>query len=165
MAKYYCDICNRDFTRNDNLKRHKTDVHELVENAKEYTEKQGLPENLDQTPFNKQITNPIYSQSQEKSYNNNFSAYPFYNGYNYTQSFPNPNIQSHIKETKSFSVDDKIKIQKKLKIVENILKKNRPYYYVASRINMLRAQCYNEQSDEPLKRFIVKKNLGHLWPD
>ena len=63
MAKYYCDICNRDFTRNDNLKRHKTDVHELVENAKEYTEKQGLPENLDQTPFNKKITNPIYSQS------------------------------------------------------------------------------------------------------
>jgi hypothetical protein len=172
MSKYYCDICHESFTREWNLKRHKIDVHKVIENDKNYNLKQVFKENLKDVPFksnsfDEQTADPLYNQPQQNSYsyNNNFYAPPFYNGYNNIQSFPTPYIQSPITETKSFSNDDKIRIQKKLKTVENILIKVFPKFVVVSKIKRLRDQCYEEQSDEPLKRYIVKKNLGHLWPD
>jgi hypothetical protein len=172
MNKYYCNRCHTYFSREWNLKRHKTDVHQEVENAKDYNVKQEFKENRYPMPFNnnsfnEQMANSTYNRPQQNSYsyNNNSPAYPLHNEYNNIQSFPNPHIKSNISETRTFSLDDKIRIQKKLKYLENILIKNLPKFIVIKRIKILKDQCYYEQSDEPLKRYIVEKNLGYLWPD
>ena len=90
----YCDICNQDFTREWNLKRHKSDVHGLVENEKDDRVKQEFKENFDYVPYN------------------NSSTYPFYNKSNNIQFFPNFHTEPHISETRTFTLDDKLRIQK-----------------------------------------------------
>ena len=145
--KIYCDICNQDFTREWNLKRHKSDVHGLVENEKDDSVKQEFKENFNHMPYN---YNPF--------------AYPFHNEYNNIQSFPNSNIKPHNSETRPFSVDERLRIQKKLKNLEKILIKVYPKLFVLRRVNRLKKQCYDEQSDDPLKRYLEKNNLGYLWP-
>jgi hypothetical protein len=138
--KIYCDICNKDFTREWNLKRHKSDVHELVENEKNDNLNQEFKGDFNHVPYN----NP--------------SAYPFHYEYNNIQSFPNSHIKPHISETRTFSLEDKLRIQKKLKNLENILIKGWPKFIVLNRIKMLKKQCYDVQSDEPLKRYLEKSN-------
>jgi hypothetical protein len=63
MNKYYCNRCHKYFAREWNLKRHKTVVHQEVENAKDYNVKQEFKENRYPMPFNnnsfnEQMANP-----------------------------------------------------------------------------------------------------------
>ena len=97
-------------------------------------------------------------------YYDNFSnIYPspgYYNNEPYIYS----NNNSPFKEEKILSIDDKIKIQKVLKVVENYLERIYPKYNVFLIISRLHYRCLREKSDEPLKKFLVKNNMGHLWP-
>ncbi|HEX6672906.1 MAG TPA: hypothetical protein VF084_11790 [Nitrososphaeraceae archaeon] len=97
------------------------------------------------------------------SYNNfsNISPNPgYYNGQPYIYS----NFNSQFKKEKRLSVDDKIKMQKVLKFLETYLETFYPISYVFKIITWLRYRCLREQSDEPLKKYLVQNNLGHLWP-
>jgi hypothetical protein len=92
--KHYCKFCNKYFTREWNLKRHNDDVHEFVENAKNDNVELEFKENFNYLP------------------NNNSSAYPFYNEYNNMKFFPESYIESRTSETRAFTLDDKLVIQK-----------------------------------------------------
>ena len=72
------------------------------------------------------------------------------------------NFTSQIKENRKLNLDDEIKIQKGLKIIQNYLK-NYPKPYVAMRISELRSKCIRAQSDEPLKKYLVNGKRGDLW--
>ena len=123
-------------------------MHQEVENAKNDNINQEFKENLNHMHCN-----------------DNYSTYPFYTEHNNIKSFPHSYTASHISETRIFTVDDKLRIQKKLKKLEIILKRGYTKSMVFERIMLLKKQCYSEQSDEPIKRYVEKKNLGYLWSD
>ena len=67
------------------------------------------------------------------------------------------------KKKKRLSIDDKIKIQKILKNLENYLEKFYTRAFIFQIISWLRYQCFTQKSDEPLKKFLVQNNIGFLW--
>ena len=81
--------------------------------------------------------------------------------------YPYSNINSQYKEEekeeKRLRIDDKIKIQKVLKNLENYLEKFCPSAFIFQIILWLRYQCLTQKSDEPLKKFLVQNNIGFLW--
>ena len=81
-----------------------------------------------------------------------------------THHYPYSNINSQYKEEeKNLSIDDKIKIQKVLKNLENYLEKFYPSAFIFQILSWLRYQCFTQKSDEPLKKFLVQNNIGFLW--
>ena len=170
MNKYTCSICKRLFTRDWNLKRHIQDVHRIANYAKNDKVNQEIEENGYYQPFNR---NSFYKENDMNFYNNytqnphyynNFSNdFSNYGNYNSAPFFSYANFNSQIKENRKLNLDDKIKIQTVLKTLENSLK-NYPKPYVAMTISWLRSRCFREQSDEPLKKYLVNSNMGDLWP-
>ena len=79
--------------------------------------------------------------------------------------YPYSNINSRYKEEekKRLSIDDKIKIQKVLKNLENYLEKFYPSTFIFQIVSWLRYQCFTQKSDKPLKKFLVQNNIGFLW--
>ncbi len=94
-------------------------------------------------------------------YNNFSNIYPnpeYYNSEPYIYS----NYNSIFKEEKTLSSDDKIKIQKVLKFVENYLKRLYPKSYVFPIYHGYVIVAYARKSDEPLKKYLVKNNMGQF---
>ena len=80
-------------------------------------------------------------------------------------NFFNSNINSQPKiEKKEWTTNDRIKVQKALKILQNYLSKIYYPSYTYRMIKLLHDRCSSERSIEPLKQFFVSKYLGHLWP-
>jgi dynactin complex subunit len=112
--------------------------------------------------------NMNHTQYNQSYYNNNNlpnnSPYYYYGFDNNTSSDLYSNINSQYKEDKKrLSIDDKIKIQKVLKNLENYLKKFYPPMFIFQILSWLHYQCLTQKSDEPLKKFLVQKNIGFLW--
>jgi hypothetical protein len=171
MVKPYCKKCKKIFTRDWNFKRHLSDVHNVEDRSRSDIVNQSR-ENLTHEPYNsnsfgEQNVDDIYNKFQQNydSQNNNLSTHPLQDEYYNIESFPGGFINSHIPVKGTFNIDEEIKIQKQLKNLENILLKILPRFLVVGRINMLMKECYYEQSNDPLKRYLVKKNMGHLWSD
>ena len=179
QKKNVCNICYKNFTRKWNLDRHLYDVHEVQNDLRRVRIKQGIdvPNNLsnmvepERKILNRDNTmsqSPQYNQSYYNNNNNlpNNSPYYYY-GYdnNTSSSYPYSNIDSRYKEEekKRLSIDDKIKIQKILKNLENYLEKFYTRAFIFQIILWLRHQCFTQKSDEPLKKFLVQKNIGFLW--
>jgi hypothetical protein len=145
------------------------DVHRLADYTKKDNVNQAIGENDYYLPFN---SNSFYKENNKDFYNNYTQDLPYYNNFsndysnygNYnSELFSYPNLDFQIKENRKLNLDDKIKIYKVLKILEISLK-NYPKLYVARTISWLRSSCFREQSDEPLKKYLVKRNMGDLWP-
>lgn len=117
------------------------------------------------TSFYKENDKDFYNKYTQNPHNyNNFSNDSSnYGYYNKEPFFSYSNFTSQIKENRKLNLDDEIKIQKGLKIIENYLK-NYPKPYVAMRISELRSRCIRAQSDEPLKKYLVNGKRGDLWP-
>lgn len=102
-----------------------------------------------------------YNQrSHSNNFSNTFPNHEYYHG----EPFLYSNFNSQSKEEKRLNVDDRIKIQKVLKILENTLVKIYPTAYVVWIISWLHYRCLSEKSDEPIKKFLVRNNMGYLWP-
>ena len=67
-------------------------------------------------------------------------------------------------ENRKLNSYDKIRIQSVLKILENYLEKIYSMPHVIWTISRLWVRCMREQSDEPLKKYLIKRNMGSLWP-
>jgi hypothetical protein len=106
-----------------------------------------------------------YNQSFYINHNlpNNLPYY-YYGFDKNTSSHLYSNINSQYKEgEKRLSNDDKIKIQKVLKNLENYLQKFYPHMFIFRVLSWLNYQCLTQKSDDPLKKFLVKNNMGFLW--
>jgi hypothetical protein len=176
QKKNVCNICYKKFTRKWNLERHLYDVHEVHNGLSKARIKQGIdvPDHLsNMVEQNRKILNKDNNMSQsprhnQSYYNNNNlpNNLPYYDyGFdNNTSLYPYSNINSQYKEEeKRLSIDDKIKIQKVLKNLENYLKKFFPSTFIFQILSWLRYRCLTQKSDEPLKKFLVQNNIGFLW--
>ena len=172
MNKKKCNRCDRLFSRQWNLERHLQDVHEINDDIKK-EKRSGEIHDYDYWQINMNSNNNLRKKENNNigmdyngnsyCYNNFSNTYPnpgYYNGEPYIYS----NFNSLFKEEKRLSVDDKMKIQKILKLLENYLEKFYPTSYVFPIIAWLRYRCLREKSDEPLKKYLVQNNMGHLWP-
>lgn len=150
------------------------DVHEINDDIKKEKRREGIDGydyeygqlNMNSANNLKKIeNNNNYMDYNGNSYcYNNFSnIYPNHGYYN-SEPYIYSNYNFLFKEVKTLSSDDKIKIQKVLKIVENYLESLYPKSNVFLIISWLRYRCLREKSDEPLKKYLVKNNMGHLWP-
>ncbi|HJT85467.1 MAG TPA: hypothetical protein VJ697_13385 [Nitrososphaeraceae archaeon] len=176
MNKKICKICNTPFTRKWNLARHLKDSHQIP--TKE--EIQNMNSEFD----NNHISAERYNNRSHKlshRYNcdgmneinysgtyNNYNEIPpnySYPGYFNGQGYPwfNFNFQSE-KEQKRWTYDDQIRIQSILKILQNYLEKIYHQFYVSRTIFRLKRKCNDEKSDELVKKFFIRKNIGYLWP-
>lgn len=168
MKKISCSLCNRIFTRDWNLKRHIQDVHRLYDSDKKENVNQEIEENY-YSPNN----NSFYKENDINYYNNHnpyyYNNFPnaFHNPayyYNY-EFYPNSNFNpSSLEKEKRLSVDDKTRIKQVLKVLEKHLEKIFPTSFVVGIRLWLWDSCIQEQSDEPLKKYLKKYNLGSLWP-
>lgn len=171
-----CTVCNQSFSRQWNLKRHIQDVHKLHN----YDKKDNIMQkdnDFNNLPFNIYENNNFKDTNNKNDINNNqnqhyYNSFPdinhdlYYNveSYQYPYSnFTNSNFESQLKKEKRLSVDDKIKIQKGLKILENHLEKICKPVYIFRIIKLLNYRCLSEKSDEPLKKYLVQNNIGYLW--
>ncbi len=175
--KKICNICYKKFTRKWNLERHFSDVHHVNDDLRKVRIKQetDMPDNRSNLfepkwKFLNKDNNmnqwPQYNQPYY--YNNNLpNNFPYCYGYynNNTSSYPYSNINSQYKEEeeKRLSIDDKLKIQKVLKNLENYLEKFYPRTFIFQILSWLRYRCLTQKSDEPLKKFLVQNNIGFLW--
>lgn len=178
QKKSVCNICYKKFTRKWNLERHLYDVHEVQNDLSKVRIKQEIdvPDNLsnmvepERKFLNRDNNMNQPSQYNQSYYNNNNLTnnlpYYYYGFDNNTASYPYSNINSQYEEEeqeeKKLSIDGKIKIQKILKNLENYLEKFYPRVFIFQILSWLRYQCLTKKSEEPLKRFLVQKNIGFL---
>ncbi|MGE5633665.1 MAG: C2H2-type zinc finger protein [Deltaproteobacteria bacterium] len=169
-----CSICKKIFTRKWNLKRHSQDVHKIYDNTKkdninpEIGDYNSLPINIDSNNNfrNKNNENNMNGMiyNENSSYDNNFpNTFPNPE-YSNDEFYPYSNFNPSLEKEKRLNVDDRIRIQKGLKILESYLEKIYPPGFVFQIISWLRSCCRYEKSDEPLKNFFVQMNLGDRWP-
>ncbi len=175
QKKNVCYICSKKFSRRWNLERHLYNVHEVHKDLSIARIKQeiNVPDNIsNMVEPNRKVLNrdnimnhTKYNQSYYNNNNNlpNNLPYYYYGFDKNTSSHLYSNINSQYKEEekgeKRLSIDDKIKIQKVLKNLENYLQKFLPHTFIFQVLSMLRYQCLTQKSDEPLKKFLVKNNM------
>jgi hypothetical protein len=167
MNKNKCNICNKIFTRDWNLKRHIQDVYRLNDYDKKDNIKQEFEEN-----YYLPNSNSSYKENHINYYNN---QNPFYYN-NFPNTFDNPasynnefyqysNFKlSSLEKDKRLSNDEKIRIQKVLKNLQNLLEKIIPKSNILWIIENLWCKCIREQSEEPLKKFLILYKMAYLWP-
>ncbi len=176
QKKNVCNICYKKFTRIWNLERHLYDIHEFHNNVNNARRKQEIEMHdhlLNMVEPNRKILNKEDNNMNNREYNQSYynnnnlpnnSPYYYYEFDNNTSSYLYSNINSQYKEDKKrLSIDDKIKKQKVLKNLENYLKKFYPQMFSFQILSWLHYQCLTQKSDEPLKKFLVQKNIGFLW--
>ena len=122
-------------------------------------------------------SNHIFSQRHnyddmiQNNYSENYNNYneipPNYSypGYYYGQGYQWSNFNFQLeKEQRRWTYDDKIRLQRGLKIIQNHLEKFYHPFYVSRIILMLKRKCNHEKSDEPLKKYFIQMNIGAMWP-
>src|SRR5829696_2837752 len=135
QKKNVCNICYKKVTRKWNLERHLYDVHDVHDDLRKDRIKQviDVPDHLSNMAESKRKilnkdndNNMNQTQYTQRYYNNNNfpnNLYYNYDYYNYT-SYPYPNFNfPYREEERKLTIDDKIKIQKILKNLENHLEK------------------------------------------
>lgn len=153
------------------LKRHIKDVHRLLDYTKKANINQRIKENYYYSSFH---SNSFYKE-KDMDYCNSYKQNPYYynNFYNHfpnheyhiDSSFPYSSFNSQNKENRKLNVDDKIKIQKVLQILENHLYKiDIPIPFVFGIIRWLDHRCTIENNDDPLKKYLTDYNLGYISP-
>ena len=173
-----CYICSRKFTRRWNLQRHLYDLHEAHDDLRQDRIKQEIdvPNHLsNMVEPNRKVLNRDNNMNQSPQYNQSYYnnnnlpnnlPYYYYGFDNNTSSYPYSNINSQYKEEKEekrLCIDDKIKIQKVLKNLENYLEKFCHSTVIFQIVSWLLYQCLTQKSDKPLKKFLVQNNIGFLW--
>ena len=165
MRRWKCNRCGKLFSRNWNLQRHVETLHNTKGDRRNSVfHDYDLPLNSVRIINYENKENYVDSTAhhQKSHYHDNFpntlsnfrhSEYGYYPSY----------LSSLFEEEKRFSVDDRIRIQKGLKILENHLEKIYPPTYVFQIISSINRLCILEKSDMPLKKFMTQNNLGHLW--
>ena len=175
QKKKVCTICYKKFTRKWNLDRHLYDVHDVHDDLRKDRIKQEIVvqdhlSNMAESKgkiLNKDNDNNMNQTQYNRSYynNNNFPNTLYYNYHYYNYAYPYPNLYFHYREEeRKLTIYDKIKIQKILKNLENYLEKFCPRPFIFQILSWLRYQCLSQKSDQPLKKFLVRNNLGFLWP-
>lgn len=165
-------ICNRLFSRQWNLDRHLQDVHEINDDIKKEKSRGGIDGyDYEYGQLNMDSANNLMktdNKNNDMDYNGNSYVYNNFSnlypspGYYTSEPYIYSNYNSLSKEKKTLNSGDKIKIQKVLKFVENYLERLYPKTTVFQIISRLRYRCLREKSDEPLKKFLVRNNMGHL---
>lgn len=174
MAKILCNVCNKIFTRKWNLERHLQDIHGIYNKPENQnitseigninsSQRYSNTDNIFKDRYNDGNMNQIDYSGQYGNYHNypqNYS-YPEY----YRQDYPwsNFNLPPE-KESKKWTYDDQIRLQRGLKILQTHLESFYPQPCVSGIILMLRRRCNYEKSDEPLKKYFVQMNIGDKWP-
>ncbi|HEX2408832.1 MAG TPA: hypothetical protein VHJ38_16645 [Nitrososphaeraceae archaeon] len=171
-----CQICYKKFTRKWNLERHLDDNHQIHNDFSNARMKQEI-EMFDQFSnivepkhkfLNKEDNKMKEMLQYNQSYYNNNNLpnnlpYYYYGFDNNISSYPYSNINFQYNEEekekgeKRLSIDDKIRIQKVLKILEDYLEKLYPRWFIFQVLSWLHYQCRIQKSDEPLKKFLVQK--------
>lgn len=179
-----CTICYKKFTRKWNLERHLYDIHKIhtdysnarmkqeIEMADHFSNRIEPKHKFLNKENNKMKERLQYNQSYYIN-NNNFPNNLPYNYYgidnNSSSLYFYSNINSQYNEQEKekgerrLSINDKIKMQKVLKNLENYLEKFYPHMFIFQIISWLRYQCLTQKSYEPLKNFLVHSNMGFLW--
>ncbi len=171
METWKCHKCDRFFSRRWNLQRHLNTVHTVVGEDRRQQRRNSvfqhsdLPLNRDSNYENNENNNNRYAMNHDKTYyhyDNFNNRLPKSNYYNYEPT-PPYFIEPEKEEKKRLTPDDKLRIQKTLKNLENFLKQFFPSDYVFRIIAGLYDLCISLQSDRPLKRILIQNFIGHLW--
>ena len=169
MIQYTCNICKKIFTRDWNFRRHIHDVRGIKVNTNTDNS------NLDDTKYsNNPKANNNFFLKDDKQYNNNYNQNPYrlddFHGnisnttYPSSESIPFLEWDVPIKEKERLTSDEIIKIQKILKkLTDHLLQCGYPTNNVLKFVNDLNFYCIIKKSDEPLKKFLTLKMLGHFW--
>jgi len=167
-----CQICNKSFTRQWNLDRHKQDIHHIPKDGEHYRVKQkyeGPPYSYPSSFRNEQFRNIENNTTEKGYYDNHFENHNFtyncssndlYNNRFYEDFEPIPLN----KEENKLTVRDMIRIQRGLKTLKNFLQRIYPNPVVFRQIYWLYYLCWTKSSIEPLRDFYQKNNLMHIWP-
>jgi hypothetical protein len=174
MDNTLCKVCNKIFTRKWNLERHLQDIHGIYNKPENQNITSEIDNNTSSQRYNN--TNHIFRDSyndgnmnqmdysgQYNNYNNFAQNYSYHEYYRQRYPWSNFNLQLE-KEPKRWTYDDKIRLQRGLKILQNHLQSFYPPPFVSGIILMLRRKCNSEKSDEPLKKYFVQMNIGDRWP-
>ncbi|MGI9011922.1 MAG: hypothetical protein ACR2F1_12140 [Nitrososphaeraceae archaeon] len=157
------------FTRQWNLARHLKDIHNISDDGEHDIVKQKYdhPNYSNPSPIkNEQIRNSENKMS-EMNYNlhppkyHNFTNRFSSDGY-YYNSYENFELFPVDKKKPKLTLQDRIRIQKCLGDLKNILLRYLPNHAVIGMIRWLNYQCCTQHSDQPLKDFCRKNNLWYF---
>ena len=172
MGKEECKVCKKRFTRQWNLQRHLKSIHNISEYGKNNIFKLKYDPLTDVDPFsinNEHANTPENKISELKPYRNTYKYQyfknRFYSNTDYNNGFFHNYESLPMKKKESkLTIQDDIRIQTASLILKNILPRYSSEIIVTNFLYWVIRQCNTKQSDQPLKDWFKRFNLGHLWP-